>query len=661
MIISPWNLLKEATKQVPAIKYLVALCAFAAVIAIVQAWQISFRVAVWGAVVMLALSVVLIVFAKLSTIPNLFVRRPAMVLMWFCVLLFMTVCSLLVLCVFFRRPVDLGDWLKPIETENSPRASKPTSGPIAPSCASAARMCRDKGDALLGAGELRHRNDQYRLAWAKLTGTSCPSADAMPERADDVVQSLASSDERNELAYIVCGFGELCVQQGEFDCAQKLLDTAGRLFARLPSPEAGGLDRVSLANEGLIARRCASDKESIGRKLECGDRLIESGEPLAALAEYEAAKTIADKSSCVVVVERIRSFVGQGDSLRIAEQLGAARKRYDEAVNLADKSDAEQARWWAYAIRGLAAIEGVAPERKDSALKTLTDAETVFVRQRDERGRALVELTRVLIYLNAGDLRGAGEVVNTIEKKGLAAALSPRERAYLRWHEADIATTRNDFNSSETRLRQAIGELAGRPNDKLLIQLEDELINVLVEQAERAHETPKVLAQKCDEAFAVLLAAGHVPKDQDPVAYLQRRLVAGRVESCRGQLSTALDTWTTPLQEMVEIQRPELSWYDHAKFRQVRSALELALARGHVQYAVQLASRTPCDVDCWNAVESHLTEARGLLEVLDVEIGKETGLLRQQLGQRVKDLWDYYHETCRWLDGKEHGSATKPA
>lgn len=113
MGVSPWIVLQEAMKGVPAAKYVLAVAALGAVVAIVYAWQLDVRVAGWGAIIVLALAVVVLVFAKLSILTGSYFQGPATMLMWFCVLLFMAVCSLLVSSVFFRRPVDLQIWLRP--------------------------------------------------------------------------------------------------------------------------------------------------------------------------------------------------------------------------------------------------------------------------------------------------------------------------------------------------------------------------------------------------------------------------------------------------------------------------------------------------------------------------------------------------------------------
>lgn len=113
--VTPWAVLTAALRRVPALKYVLGVAALAAVIAIARAWQLDPRIAVWGSVVVLALAVVVLVFAKISTLSSRLFHGPAIVLMWFCLLLFMIVCSLLVSCVFFRQPVDLQFWVKPVE------------------------------------------------------------------------------------------------------------------------------------------------------------------------------------------------------------------------------------------------------------------------------------------------------------------------------------------------------------------------------------------------------------------------------------------------------------------------------------------------------------------------------------------------------------------
>jgi hypothetical protein len=65
-LVTPPSILKEAIKAVPAVKYALGIGGIIAVIAIISAFGISFRVALLGAVVMIILMTVLVVFASIS-------------------------------------------------------------------------------------------------------------------------------------------------------------------------------------------------------------------------------------------------------------------------------------------------------------------------------------------------------------------------------------------------------------------------------------------------------------------------------------------------------------------------------------------------------------------------------------------------------------------
>lgn len=136
MLPNPWTVLTQATKAVPALRFVLAVAALAAVLALVQSWKIDVRVAGWGALIVVVLATLLIVFARASTLPKGSTKQPAVVLMWFCTVLFMAVSSLLVSCIFFRSPVDLEDWLRPSRKDSGsqtpPSSEQPVDAPNSP-------------------------------------------------------------------------------------------------------------------------------------------------------------------------------------------------------------------------------------------------------------------------------------------------------------------------------------------------------------------------------------------------------------------------------------------------------------------------------------------------------------------------------------------------
>jgi hypothetical protein len=118
MHASPYSILKEAIKAVPAVRYAMGIAGIVAVVAIVRGFSVSYRVAVLGTVVMLILMTVLVTFARLSTAGPAFFFWPAAVLTWFSLVLVIATAGLLFSSVFFQKPIDLRSWLDPsVSTE----------------------------------------------------------------------------------------------------------------------------------------------------------------------------------------------------------------------------------------------------------------------------------------------------------------------------------------------------------------------------------------------------------------------------------------------------------------------------------------------------------------------------------------------------------------
>lgn len=110
---SPYDILTDAIKAVPSLKYALGVLGIVAAIAIVNAFRIDYRVAILGALVMFALMVLLLVFAKLTKAASKQFRVPVVVLMWTFLLLTTGTASLLFTSVFFKVPLDLQYWIKP--------------------------------------------------------------------------------------------------------------------------------------------------------------------------------------------------------------------------------------------------------------------------------------------------------------------------------------------------------------------------------------------------------------------------------------------------------------------------------------------------------------------------------------------------------------------
>jgi hypothetical protein len=100
------SLLRTAIKAVPAVRYALAVGGLISVVAIVASFGIDFRIAIFGAVVLLVLMTVLVIFAKLTGEKEAYFHTPGLALTWFCLLLFMATAVALLSSVLFGWPVD---------------------------------------------------------------------------------------------------------------------------------------------------------------------------------------------------------------------------------------------------------------------------------------------------------------------------------------------------------------------------------------------------------------------------------------------------------------------------------------------------------------------------------------------------------------------------
>ena len=107
MITQLLKILKEAIRQVPAMKYALAVAGILAVVALVGAFRISPPVAVFGAIIILVLMVAMVIFARLTTVGRRTFLLPAQVMMWSFLLLIIATALLLFTCAFFQWPKPL--------------------------------------------------------------------------------------------------------------------------------------------------------------------------------------------------------------------------------------------------------------------------------------------------------------------------------------------------------------------------------------------------------------------------------------------------------------------------------------------------------------------------------------------------------------------------
>ena len=108
---NPVVVLREAIRAVPAVKYALGIGGVVAAVAIVYAFKIDARVAFVGAIVMLVLMGILVVFARMSSLASARMHLPALVFTWFVLLIFMALSVSLFTSVFYQKPLNLAYWL----------------------------------------------------------------------------------------------------------------------------------------------------------------------------------------------------------------------------------------------------------------------------------------------------------------------------------------------------------------------------------------------------------------------------------------------------------------------------------------------------------------------------------------------------------------------
>lgn len=109
--MAPYRVLKDAIRAVPAVKYALGVAGIAAVVSIVEAYRTDLRISVIGALITIILMVILVLFARLSTLAASRFHLPALVFTWFSLVLLISTSILLFTSVFFAWPLNLTSWL----------------------------------------------------------------------------------------------------------------------------------------------------------------------------------------------------------------------------------------------------------------------------------------------------------------------------------------------------------------------------------------------------------------------------------------------------------------------------------------------------------------------------------------------------------------------
>jgi hypothetical protein len=111
-------------KAYPPLKYSLAILGIVSVIAIIKAFGIDLRVAVFGTITMMVLMVALVVFAALTRSKNEHVHYAALVMMWSFLLITLLSAALLFTSAFFDYPKRLQE-LVPLTSRNGEKIVDP--------------------------------------------------------------------------------------------------------------------------------------------------------------------------------------------------------------------------------------------------------------------------------------------------------------------------------------------------------------------------------------------------------------------------------------------------------------------------------------------------------------------------------------------------------
>jgi hypothetical protein len=111
--LSKINIIAKATKAVPFVKYALGLVGIIAFISLIKAFGISFRVGFVGTLVTLFLMTILFLLSKFSLSKSKASHLPAVILVWFFVIIFIATMTSLFGSVFFNYPLNLCKWLDP--------------------------------------------------------------------------------------------------------------------------------------------------------------------------------------------------------------------------------------------------------------------------------------------------------------------------------------------------------------------------------------------------------------------------------------------------------------------------------------------------------------------------------------------------------------------
>lgn len=105
------KIIREAIKSVPSLKYAFGVLAIVSIVAIISATQLDYRIALFGAIFVLLMSVIVLLFSRLSSLEGGHFKIPAIFFLWFSLTITIVLSCLLISSIFFKQPLDLSFYL----------------------------------------------------------------------------------------------------------------------------------------------------------------------------------------------------------------------------------------------------------------------------------------------------------------------------------------------------------------------------------------------------------------------------------------------------------------------------------------------------------------------------------------------------------------------
>jgi TPR repeat protein len=323
------NVLREAIKAVPAVRYALGIGGLIAAIALTQTFKIEPLVAFIGTIVMLVLMGVLIIFARMSGLAKSKLSLPAIVFTWFTLLLFMVVAVFLFTSVFLKWPLDL-PWLEP-----APKPSAVIDETQIDVVFSFAGETKEHAIGAMYESGVQVGKDYEKAAYWYKKGVEKNDAESMIDYAELLANGLGISTDEDKADELFLAAGQLGNVRGLYKAGQHYRDFGDYpkaikyfkdaavkgwpdSYAEIGSMFESGKLGSQLAGESLEWYEKGVEEGSVQSKHYLGVALIEGvngkRDQLRGIRLFEEVAKINDYQQVDVVWWALGSFYGNSDS-----------------------------------------------------------------------------------------------------------------------------------------------------------------------------------------------------------------------------------------------------------------------------------------------------------------------------------------------------------